>query len=317
MEKIYKLLSKFLSLLIILSLPGCLITSASWHQSVPKAEIIFQSNMRGPYELSFIQSDGSNPQVLNIDENFIKPVWSSDGTILYGLSSPTSQFPYEDIGYPSYWDIKNGMFKRCDENLPYYGQIEEYNHTASQNKVLLYNAFEIVVFDLNTCKQNKILVDFNNRRAEYTISGFSYFPETQELIFGRYITPYQEREYHLVKLDLKTGEQVEMDEGINPIWSPDGNQIAYLGLDGLYVIQANGQQPRKLVNKLFFDPYSFGGPGLVDPQPRWSPDGEWLVYHQCVDDTCDVKQTPIYKVRVSDGMEEKIFTGGKFPSWQP
>ena len=53
------------------------------------------------------------------------------------------------------------------------------------------------------------------------------------------------------------------------------------------------------------------------PQPRWSPDGEWLIYHQWVDKLCSLEKTHIYKVWVSNGHLEKIFTSGKFPVWHP
>ena len=317
MGKIIKLLRMLIILITVLSINGCINTSSAWHQIVPQTNIIFQSVMWNPYELNFIQADGSNHQVLNLDVNFIKPVWSSDGAIIYGLSNPVTQPPYEFIGYPAYWKIKNHIFKRCDKNLPYYGQIEEYKHTTTKNEVILYNAYEIVIFDMDACQVKSTLVDFNNPSGVYMISGFSYFPQTQEIVYGRLTVENKSRKYSLRKMNLKTGEETELAEGINPAWSPDGKQIAFLGLDGLYVIQADGQQSQKLINRQFFDPYSISGPSLRNPQPYWSPDGQWLIYHQCIDTACDYIQTPIYKVRVSDGEETKIYTGGKFPSWQP
>ena len=317
MRKFFNALSGTIYLVVILSVAGC--STTPWPQSVPKADIIFQSTMnRRPYNLNFIRADGSDHQVLTVGENFVKAFWSSDGTILYGLSSPVGVPTYEAMGLPAYWEIKTGRFQTCYENLPNFGQITGYKRTGSQNEVLLYNLFEIVAYNLDTCQKAQTLVDFNDRPREYAVLGFSYFPETQELLYGRYtVAEDQAREYQLIKLDLKTGEQVNLAEGINPAWSPDGKQIAYLGVDGLYVMQANGKQPRQLIKRPLFDPSSVGGPGFDSPQPYWSPNGEWLVFHQCVDKMCEVEQTPIYKVRVLDGLEEKIFTGGKFPAWQP
>ena len=120
------LLTIFFYLAMIFSLVGCSSTS-TWPKSIPKADIMFQIAMNyRPYNLGFIQGDGSNLQKVNMDENFVKPIWSFDGTVLYGLSSPVGQTPYEDVGYPAFWDIKNGKFKRCDENLFTFDQIEGY-----------------------------------------------------------------------------------------------------------------------------------------------------------------------------------------------
>jgi Tol biopolymer transport system component len=75
-----------------------------------------------------------------------------------------------------------------------------------------------------------------------------------------------------------TGESVRRltDFGFDPAWSPDGTQIAFateeivdpstrLGDSTLYVIDATGTQPRKVVE----------GDAV---QPSWSPDGRRLVY---------------------------------------
>ena len=190
---------------MIFSIVGCSRQSSSWQQPVPNADIIFQSTMSGPFELNFIQAVGSNHQVLNVDENFVKPIWSRDATIIYGLSDPSTQFPYEDIGYPAYWDIKKGVFKRCEDNLPDYWQIEEENLSTNQKKVLLYDSFEIVLLNMDTCQIQQNIIDFNNQSGEYGVSGFSYYPMTQELVYGRFTVPNESRKYSLIKLNLQTG----------------------------------------------------------------------------------------------------------------
>jgi hypothetical protein len=318
MGKIFKVIIAFLYLAVLFYLMGCSSISP-WLLSIPKADIIFQTTMNvEPYNLNFIQADGSSVQSITLKENFVKPMWSRDYTVLYGLSSPAGQPPYEDLGYPVYWDLKNGEFKKCDNNLHYYGQIEGYDEKTSVHEVLLSNAEEIILFDLDVCQQKQKFIDKWDNPGELTIIGFSYFPEKQELVYGEATNPDEaSREYHLIKWNLNTGEKVDLAEGVNPAWSPDGSQIAYIGLDGLYVIQANGNQSLELVKTKFFDPWRSGSPWYLAPQPRWSPDGKWLVYHQCIDLICDVLQTPIYKIQVSDGMQVKIFTGGKFPIWQP
>ncbi len=75
-----------------------------------------------------------------------------------------------------------------------------------------------------------------------------------------------------------TGESVRRltDFGFNPAWSPDGKRIAFsteevrepsqrLTISGLYVVDAGGGTPRKIVE----------GDAI---QPSWSPANDWIVY---------------------------------------
>ncbi len=72
------------------------------------------------------------------------------------------------------------------------------------------------------------------------------------------------------KLDRLTQDgEVEADLK----WSPDGSKVAYLkGRGDLYVISAEGKDPKKLVE-------SFDAPRF-----DWSPDGKWIVYAKADDD---------------------------------
>ena len=173
------------------------------------------------------------------------------------------------------------------------------------------------MFDMDTCKQIKTIFDVYDQEGKAHIQGFSYNPETRELVFGEIVdTPYPPS-YHIKLLNLNTGEQSELANGFYPIWSPDGTRVAFFGMDGLYVMKVDENKPRMLINIQFSDPKSGLDPeNLVSP-PHWSPDGEWLVYHLCVMRLCWVDKIAIYKIRVSDGFQVQLYTGGKFPIWRP
>lgn len=310
-----------LCLIAAILLSGCIISHSNttgWPTTVPDGDILFQSQQQTLFELNFIDADGSNHQRLEVPQNFIKPVWSADGQIIYGLSSPIGLFPYEDIGYPAYWNLKDGTLATCNTELPYYSQIAPSGNPDLPHEVILYNVSEIVTFDIDTCEQTGILVDFNQRPGVYGVSGFSYFAGTQELIYGRYTVPYPpSREYRLIKLNLQTNQEVKLAEGVNPAWSPDGSSIAYVGVDGLYLIGSDGSQPRQIIQTVFFDTNAVDSPDAYSPLLSWSPDGEWLAYHQCPDRLCRIGSIPVYVLNVFDRQQVEIFMGGKYPTWRP
>jgi eukaryotic-like serine/threonine-protein kinase len=108
-----------------------------------------------------------------------------------------------------------------------------------------------------------------------------------------------------------TGESVRRvtDNGFDPAWSPDGKQIAYgteevndplsrLGISTLFVVDAGGGTPRKLVE----------GDGV---QPSWSPSGDRIVYWSNVGG-----QRDLYTVPAAGGMPVRI-TNDPALDWSP
>ncbi|MGV3525375.1 MAG: TolB family protein [Candidatus Sericytochromatia bacterium] len=71
----------------------------------------------------------------------------------------------------------------------------------------------------------------------------------------------------IIRLDLASRSRRTLTQGSWPRWSPDGQQIAFLRADGVYVANANGEQVRQLVP-------SAGYPEREAFQLRWSPDGK-------------------------------------------
>jgi len=295
------------------------VSTGTWNQPFPAGDILFQSGgyREEPYELDLIQKDGTNLQTMELPRNFVRSVWSANGEILYGLSSPWGVVPYADAGYPAYWNIKSRVFKNCVGDLPLYMQIEPSPTLESLNMVIINNLSEIVMFDMDSCKQIKTIFDVYDQHGNAQIQGFSYNQITQEVVFGEIVDPYESPSYHINVLNLNTREQSELAKGFFPMWSPDGTQVAFFGSDGLYVMKADENNPRMLITIRFSDIKTTLKPEYLVSPPRWSPDGEWLVYDLCGDRICTLDKTTIYKIRVSDGFQVQLYTGGENPTWRP
>ncbi len=317
MYRLSKYILLFLALALILS--GC---RSSWSQPVPDTELMYYSYTfietgiipHGEDELHFVNSDGTNHQMMKTDVVFYNQVWSADGELLYGLSGIR-----QDLAYPAYWDIKKGKYKVCGNQMPSFFQIEGAGNPQNPYEVIIQNVTEIALYNLSSCQRVVSYIDNNDRNGNWEVSGFSYFSASRQLLYGKITNLYDPtRAYHIIKLDLNTGTEVSLAEGIHPSWSPDGTQIAFLWSDGLYIMRSDGSNPRRLVLKKVFNSFVAGGP-LDDyiSSPRWSPDGKWLLYHQCGDKICSYDKSQIIKLRVSDSQEELVITGGKYPSWRP
>lgn len=109
-----------------------------------------------------------------------------------------------------------------------------------------------------------------------------------------------------------------------PAWSRDSQWLAYTGTDGIYIVNiSKNTDPVRIafypnpVGKLH-PTYSHINQ-LPPPEPAWSPDGKWLVYHKLTVDDNGI-QYPDYhsivKVNVESGQEIKIIDGGMYPYWR-
>jgi hypothetical protein len=264
------------------------------------------------FELGFIQDNGDGNQIVEIVDSFGIPVWSDDGKSLYGLTNGKSIY----FGYPAYWEPESGLFKVCSKDMPFYTQIQGSGNVENPYEVIIQHVWEIIMMDLSKCDVVKRFVDYNSDPAKYSISGFSFSESTQQLIYSLILNPEKDRRYQIIRLDMISGMEEILAEGINPALSQEGNMIAYIGLDGLYVIMSNGQENRRLVDHSFFPPWRPGSSWINAPYPRWSPDGKWIVYHRCkTDELCMGESAQIYKIASNGGPEILIHSGGVYPSW--
>jgi WD40 repeat protein len=280
----------------------------TWPKTVPTRDIIYQTEDNS---LNFINADGTGLQKVYLKEQIMKPVPSADGETIYGL---------ENWGYPAYWDIKKGKFKVCSKDQQYFGkvlrQIEEYDLTNGQHLVFISDIEKIIIFNLDTCKEIKRIINYEGHLGSYNIYGISFQHSTQTLLFGRVVNPYKNPNYQIIKYILLTGTEEVIAEGINPSWSPDGSIIAFIGPDGIYIIGSDDPQARLLVKDEITNT-KMDDISIFKPILRWSPDGKWIVVHHCHEKNCSTDDADINIIRVSDGFQQTIFAGGEYPAWLP
>ncbi len=98
-------------------------------------------------------------------------------------------------------------------------------------------------------------------------------------------------EVHVIELASQTVQRLTGDEGepgsaAAPDWSPDGREIAYekfinngggLAHKNIYLMRANGEQQRPL----FPDPKKGAATIIMRFFPRWSADGQRILFNDC------------------------------------
>ncbi len=104
---------------------------------------------------------------------------------------------------------------------------------------------------------------------------------------------------------IKDSETFVILEIRDAVPSPDGSRLAFTALDRVYVMDyPDGDVQRVTTSE------------IVEVQPTWSPDGDWIVYA-----TWNGEEGHLYKVR-SDGRRDPVRLTGRSgvyrnPSWSP
>lgn len=300
-----------LTMLSISFLVATIISSCTgkWRAPFPVADIIFQEARFENPTLGFVDADGRNYAFVRTPAYLIKPWWSSDGGKIYSLTSDASI----NRGYLSLWE-EGGRLKTCKEfwDTETIGGIIE---TQDSVMALISVRDQILLVDLKRCKEQKVLVDVVN--TGIFILGVSLSPDQERFAYGEEKYSYSEiPEYSIIVQGMSEGEAVRISDGINPTWSPDGKQIAYIKLDGIYVMNSDGSNSR-LVSKWDVTNGDNDSKFRLDaPYPRWSPDGKWLVFHRCPPGCYGIENFKIVKVKVETGEEEIVIRGGAYPYWR-
>ncbi len=122
----------------------------------------------------------------------------------------------------------------------------------------------------------------------------------------------------LMVRDMESGtERLLVPEGHEPLWSPTGERIAFLGYDfpvfgHLYTVRADGTDLRRLGRVAISDtPW----PCPMGMTTAWSPDGRYVAYNTQIGERYG--ESGVY-VAPATGESAPVHLGdGYSPSWSP
>lgn len=101
--------------------------------------------------------------------------------------------------------------------------------------------------------------------------------------------------------------ELVLDDALNPSWSPQGNQLAFLKVDGIYILNYREGQTLKISE--------YDGWTQWPPAPEWSSDGRKLLFHRLTSQVHDHWAASIYCYDLDTGQEELLIENGMYPYW--
>jgi hypothetical protein len=283
-------------------------------ENFPAGEIIY--NAGG--QLGFANSDGSVVATVPFDEAYFDWYGSWQSPLLTGDGSTVVVTHTTAQGYPGKILAQHAGQRTVD-----CGWAGTVRIAADGYHILVDYGGGIAKYAPEDCGTGK--------PPEKTYPGITgalspdeqYAAEVRETRGERGLQPY------IVIRNLITGEEKDLGESDFPVWSRDGQSLAYTGVDGIYIIQNSPDaEARLLVSHVGHA--SCCAPVYVEarveeyypPIASWSPDGKWLVYQLFSEEPIDesipfwAKYYSLFKVNVETGETVKLLDGGYAPYWR-
>ena len=193
----------------------------------------------------------------------------------------------------------------------YYGSVEIPYHTAFWRVDAAGSRLKMIV-DANPGQGSM----FGNH-ADISPDGVQLVYASCEFSYRKQVPEREDFDYEVVVVTLDGSGQQRLTENRSldhyPVWSPDGNRIAFLEPHYEYlrlnVMAGDGSEKQRVTQP---HPY-----GLTLAPPVWSPDGERLAFQVNTADPYYL-QRDLYAVKV-DGTEMALLTKEvvSLPAWSP
>ncbi|MFZ6027277.1 MAG: TolB family protein [Chloroflexota bacterium] len=276
---------------------------------IPDTEIVYVASEGKPGHdyldyLGFVNADGSGLGTQEMGGYIRYPAWYQD-TVFFreGMGAQASKLSAWTSGKPK---LTCKMEAQYPVNSIGGQLLQEYT-----GLIINQNGFRIVLYDVDQCEVKKIYVEVPEivGHIDNWLLGASLSPDKRSLLYTYQTGQGCDADYSIRKMDLETGNTVEIGKGQYPVWSPDGEKIAFFGLDGIDVMNADGSQRQNLL--LLFDTKNSSCPSVL--RLSWSPDGKYIAYNRYE----DAKARPnLYLLEIATGKEELIATGAMDPFWR-
>jgi hypothetical protein len=283
--------------------------------SFPSTDIVYKAGG----SLGFVNADGSDmttvPLVLGYNDpagTWQTPLMTGDGSTI--LVTYTSVAGYQGLVFV----IPEGQEP---VNCGWYGAIQ---FTADGFNILINTGTAIEKHKLEDCGMDNLPEKVYAGIIGVLSSDEQYVAEVRESLGEMGREPY------IVIRDVETEEERNIGVGDFPAWSPDGQWLAYTGVDGIYIVKNDSNaEPRRLIQIESPEP-DFGTPlyqedRFIEYYPSiasWSPDGQWLVYHVYSPDLVVpdagawAGHYAIFKTNIHTGESTRLLDGGYSPSWR-
>lgn len=269
--------------------------SADW---TPDGDyIVAAKGGRIPKLWLYHKEGGGGTALISEPENIktIDPAVSADGRYIYfsqrrGAWNYNAQLPQYQLGV---YDLEDGSQRTVTSR---YGSAFAPVLSPDGNWLVYGSRYEdktgLVLRDLNTGDENWLAYPVQRDEQESiapmgVMPGMSFTPDSKNLL-----TSYNGKIY---SINIENGEETEIpfeadvhlemgpevffkypvsdDKEMmatqirDAVPSPNGEQLAFTVLDKLYIQDLPEGEPKRITNS-----------DLIEAQPAWSPDGNWIVY---------------------------------------
>ena len=218
------------------------------------------------WSLCTMDKSGNNMQKI-VDKvvGCLKPIRSHCGTRL--LFTSHSELYIVNIDGTGLTLIDYGSFSGMDwlpnnKHIVYVKYMDSY-----------YDSTALVLY--NTLDNTKTIL-----QTEGNVCNPKFSPDGRQIAYCTSIA----NSHRIYKMDINgQNNRLIISEGASPIWSPQGNKIAYLstGVDRssqISVANADGSNQKQLTSTVSSGWWDTGFPRDGNEDPQWTPNGEKIVY---------------------------------------
>ncbi|HEX3051707.1 MAG TPA: DPP IV N-terminal domain-containing protein [Aggregatilineaceae bacterium] len=263
--------------------------------------IAFVSNRDNNWEIYVMDPDGQNPiNITNSPYTDDDPVWSPDSSKLAFTSNRDNNWEIYVVNVDG-TNLRNLTNHDANDITPKWSPDGSMLAFVSSRETGSYNN----IYIMNADGSNKRRLTSSNGND----NGPSWSPDGKFVAFSSYDTTSSTEEIYTVGIEelelTNLTENFAMDSE-NPVWSPVGNQIAFIADNDIYVVDVETLAITNLTNSADSD----------DRSPIWSPDGRLIAFSSWRNNNYDIY---IMDANGSSGFN-LINSSGSYeiePNWQP